>query len=369
MNKYRLTRLLLVIAVFVLAGTTAATTHGGQSQFTNAKVETSAVSESLETTVRKIAAGSQQPVWIAYKVDAVAGRHSASCCNDYHNDGAQIVCGICNLEEHSNVVVNQAKTEPIKLEQSGQVIILLRAEQKRVMRIRLAPSDCTLDAGGLRVVWLPEVKPAESVGLLTSYVKRNPPEREDENNLSSQALMAIAQHADASADRAYSTFVAPDQPEWLREQTSFWLGAARGKSGLTLLERMAKTDQSSDVRAKVSFALFVSREPEAVDEMIHMAKEDSDSHVRGQALFWLAQKAGQKASTVITGAIKDDPDTEVKKKAVFALTQMPQGEGIPKLIEVAQNNRNPEVRKQAMFWLGQSQDPRALAFFEKILSQ
>jgi len=27
------------------------------------------------------------------------------------------------------------------------------------------------------------------------------------------------------------------------------------------------------------------------------------------------------------------------------------------------------VRKQAMFWLGQSDDPRALAFFEKILSQ
>jgi hypothetical protein len=26
------------------------------------------------------------------------------------------------------------------------------------------------------------------------------------------------------------------------------------------------------------------------------------------------------------------------------------------------------VRKQAMFWLGQSQDPRALAFFEQILS-
>jgi hypothetical protein len=25
------------------------------------------------------------------------------------------------------------------------------------------------------------------------------------------------------------------------------------------------------------------------------------------------------------------------------------------------------VRKQAMFWLGQSRDPRALAFFEEVL--
>jgi HEAT repeat protein len=69
----------------------------------------------------------------------------------------------------------------------------------------------------------------------------------------------------------------------------------------------------------------------------------------------------------ITGAIANDPDTEVKKKAVFALKQMPKDEGVPKLIEVARNNKNPEVRKRAMFWLGQSEDPRALAFFEKIL--
>jgi HEAT repeat protein len=103
--------------------------------------------------------------------------------------------------------------------------------------------------------------------------------------------------------------------------------------------------------------------------MLRMAKDDPEPHVRGQALFWLAQKAGQKASNGITAAIQNDPDTEVKKKAVFALSQMPKDEGVPKLIEVAQNNHNPEVRKQAMFWLGQSNDPRALAFFEKILSQ
>jgi HEAT repeat protein len=91
--------------------------------------------------------------------------------------------------------------------------------------------------------------------------------------------------------------------------------------------------------------------------------------VRGQALFWLAHKAGQKAVGAITGAIDNDPDTDVKKKAVFALSQLPKDEGVPKLIEVAQTNHNREVRKQAMFWLGQSHDPRALVFFEKILTQ
>jgi hypothetical protein len=49
------------------------------------------------------------------------------------------------------------------------------------------------------------------------------------------------------------------------------------------------------------------------------------------------------------------------------LSQMPRDEGVPKLIDVARANRNPEVRKQAMFWLGQSNDPRAVKFFEDIL--
>jgi hypothetical protein len=38
------------------------------------------------------------------------------------------------------------------------------------------------------------------------------------------------------------------------------------------------------------------------------------------------------------------------------------------LIDVARNNKNPEVRKQAMFWLGQSHDPRAVQFFEQVLT-
>ena len=54
---------------------------------------------------------------------------------------------------------------------------------------------------------------------------------------------------------------------------------------------------------------------------------------------------------------------------MFALSQMPHEEGVPKLIQVAQNNKNADVRKQAIFWLGQTNDPRALEFFEKILTK
>jgi len=261
------------------------------------------------------------------------------------------------------------KDGTVELEGSRRLVVLFRLEAKQVMRIREASENCTLDAGGLPFLWLTGVKPAESVALLADFVHQATFEGHGEHELGQGALSAIALHADPSADRAFASFVAADQPEQLRKHASFWLGAARGKAGFLMLQKMAKSDPSSEVRSQVAFALSVSHEPEALNEMIRLAKEDESAHVRGQGLFWLAQKAGQKAMGAITGAIENDPDTDVKKKAVFALSQMPKDEGVPKLIEVAKTNRNREVRKQAMFWLGQSNDPRALEFFEQVLAR
>jgi HEAT repeats len=247
--------------------------------------------------------------------------------------------------------------------------VLFRVEQKQIGKIRVVSEDCTLDTGGRTVIWLTGVKPGESVAWLEEFVLAQKHGGHDKHNTGDSALTAIAMHADAAADRALESFTAPDKPAELRKQTSFWLGEARGKTGLAALEKMAKNDPGPDVREEIAFAYSVSHEPGALGDMIRMAHEDGSAHVRGQALFWLAQKAGQRAVGTITGAIENDPDTEVKKQAVFALSQLPEDEGVPKLIEVAQTNRNPEVRKQAMFWLGQSEDPRALEFFEKILTQ
>jgi hypothetical protein len=339
-----------------------------EPRFVNAKLEMRAVARSLESTVQEVAGEAQQPEWIGYGVEAIAGQRSVCCGNGNWNSGDG--CGICALEKGSSSgSITTTDKRVVKLEGAEQLAVLFRLEDKHVMRIRLASSDCTLDAGGLRVVWLTGVKPEESVALLAKYVPALDSGDRKTRHFGEEALTAMALHADTSADRAFASFVDPGQPEELRKKASFWLGAARGKAGLELLQKMSHSDPSPHVREQVTFALSVSAEPGALPEMIRMAREDSDTHVRGQALFWLGQKAGKKAGDAITGAIQNDPDTEVKKKAVFALSQMPKDEGVPKLIEVAQTNKNPEVRKQAMFWLGQSGDSRAVAFFEKVLSQ
>ncbi|HEX8838656.1 MAG TPA: HEAT repeat domain-containing protein [Candidatus Acidoferrum sp.] len=350
----------------------AATIQAGtdRPRVESAQTETHPVAGTLEATFRGILAQAEKPEWVGYSLDEIVGDRSM-CCGNW-NDGAG--CGTCRLENDHNWTSGSTKNDgqaggTVQLEGSRRLVVLFRLEAKQVDRIRVASEDCTLDAGGLPFLWLTGVKPQESVALLTTYVQGGEFERHEHHDVGRGALTAIALHGDASADRAMESFVKPDQREELRRQAAFWLGAARGKAGLNTLLQMAKNDPSSDVRAHVTFALSVSHEPGALEEMIRMAHDDSSSHVRGQALFWLAQKAGKKAVGTITGAIENDPDTEVKKKAVFALSQLPKDEGVPKLIEVAQTNRNREVRKQAMFWLGQSNDPRALQFFEQILSK
>jgi hypothetical protein len=360
------------IGIVVVAATAipAATAQSADApQIENARVEKNALAGPLAAEVKAWAGTADQPQWLGYAVPQM-GRERAMCCGDY--DGSwRNGCGRCRLEDRGSGTNMTSKEEggTAKLEAPRSIAVLLRANHKQVTKIRVVSMDCSLDAGGLTFLWLTGVKPAESVALLETFVQGSDIDAHDDDHVSHGALTAIALHGDPAADRALESFTRTGELESLRKQTAFWLGAAREEAGLAVLEKMAKGDPSSEVRAQVTFALSVSHEPGAVEEMIRMAHDDQSSHVRGQALFWLAQKAGQKAVGAITGAIENDPDTDVKKKAVFALSQLPKDAGVPRLIEVAQANRNREVRKQAMFWLGQSHDPRALAFFEKILSQ
>jgi HEAT repeat protein len=95
----------------------------------------------------------------------------------------------------------------------------------------------------------------------------------------------------------------------------------------------------------------------------------SPDAARTQAVFWLGQAAEDAATGGLDELVSDEHgDREVRRQAVFALSQRPRDEAVPALIRVARTNRDPEIRRQAIFWLGQSNDPRALALFEELLT-
>jgi hypothetical protein len=293
----------LFVSTSCVAAAVAATTDA-PPRLVNARLETRPAGAGLEPVFRAAVAAARAPAWIGYAVPA-EGRHQMCCWDSVDAVGSE--CPGCRLEGKGGFTVRgggeKGGSGPISLEGDEILVVLFRAESGQLERLRTFSAGCALDAGGLPFVWLAGVRPAESVKLLRSLVSSGLSGGKLGKRVDEPALAALAFHA----------------------------------------------------------------EPSALEALIGLARQDASAHVRGQALFWLAQRAGSKVAAVITRAIDDDPETEVKKRAVFALSQLPRDEGVPLLIDTARRNRNPAVRKQAMFWLGQSNDPRALTFFEEVL--
>jgi len=346
------------IAIALAAGSALAQ----QPRVENARMETRQVSGGLDATLRAIMAAQSSPAWIGYAEPMIPGDRQMCCWNDNERG--------CFLETHAaGQSVSAPPNQTVKLEGPTEVVVLYRIENHQVEKVRSFTPECTLDAGGLPLVWLTGATPVDSVRYLLSVAQNAAAgaTREQSRRVNG-AVSALALHADASADPALEQLAGPAEPDQVRRQAMFWLANARGKSGFVVVSRILREDPNDKIREHAIFALTQSKEPDALDTVVRAAHDDESPRVRGQALFWLAQKAAQKtAQAAISDAIANDPETEVKKRAVFALTQMPAGEGVPLLIQMARSNQNAAVRKQAMFWLGQSKDPRALAYIEEVL--
>ncbi|HUS05821.1 MAG TPA: HEAT repeat domain-containing protein [Bryobacteraceae bacterium] len=337
----------------------------GQPRFVGGKPEIRPTGSNLEGTFRAFVAQTSGPAWIGYAVPAVPGEHNMCC--DTSSDTSVGYRG-CGLEPGSRPQEAVPYGGPVRLEADQEFHVLFRVEQNQITRIRTFSSDCELDASGTQVVWLTAVKPAENVALLASFVAPAAADRASERKQDA-AVSGIALTADRSADTQLARFLATGQPESLRRKAAFWIGAARRIQSLPALSQVALQDSSDKVRESAVHGLTLSRDPAALETVIGIAKNDKSPHVRGNALFWMANQAAAKASAAIGNAIENDPETKVKEQAVFALSRLPKDESIPALIQIARTNKNPAVKKKAMFWLGQSKDPRAIAFFEEVLTR
>jgi HEAT repeats len=338
----------------------------------NARLQELSASAGLKATVDGLVQKQASPLWIGYRIPALA-KDRTMCCFD-SVDGIEAAkkncCLGCRMESEKGSSFNGTVSDCSPPEPLPYAFIFFRAEQKQITKVRVYSADCGLDFANLPLYWLEDVKPEQSVELLTGMVMAEDGESVyRKKDPARQAVMAIALHDAPAADQALEKMIQPGQRVSLRENVAFWLGVERGKKGLELLRKYIKEDPDERVREKGTFAFSQSKEPEALKELISMARHDQSPRVRGQAIFWLAQIGGKKEAEQITEAIENDPETEVKKKAVFALSQMHDADAVPRLITLARTHKNPVVRKQAIFWLGQSNDPRALDFLEEILTK
>jgi hypothetical protein len=265
-------RVLGVLEVIFLA-----TTAFAQSQIVSAQIETRQITRGLAAEIQSVA-DRGSAAWVGYRTPTLRG--------------PQHMC-----DSRSRAVSR------VMLEPATELIILIRVEDRSIIRLQTVTPDCEVDSGSLPVVWLEGVSASESAAWLTTAIRSTDGPGPRESRIVQPAIAALVWHAG-------------DEP---------------------------------------------------LKTVVELARDDRRASVRSQALFWLSQRAGQQAVAAIRSAVDDDPETDVKRKAVFALSQLPKDEGVPLLIEIARTNRNAQVRKQAMFWLGQSRDPRAVSFFEEVL--
>jgi HEAT repeat protein len=339
-----LARTLAAIAVF-----SAVTVFAQQPQFVHARLTTTTAAHGLNAeldTLKDEAA----PLWVGYSIP-VAEKESSGWTSR-----------ISYLEEdHPNV---KDDTVDLSKRSYDHAIILFRIANHEIEKIRVDNPDRQLDAGNLRVVWLTNITPDESIATLKSLALQNSAKK-----LRDSAVFTISIHQSPATVPALISLAAPANDLDLREKAAFWLANQHSHEGFAALQHFARVDSDAAFREKLAFDLTITKDPDAVAELIRMAHEDSSPQVRKQAQFWMAMKGGKVVAGDLREISENDPDAQLRKSAVFALSRLPADEATTQLIQVASTSKDPAVRKQAVFWLGQSNDPRALDYLTKLLKQ
>jgi hypothetical protein len=198
-----------------------------QPRFLNARVEERASGASLERALAAAAREHAAGAWIGYSVPSVPGDHQ-----------------LCDADRPQRIYLEGRPAGRLPDERPGpapDIVLLARVEDGKIERLRLASIGCEIDAGGLPVVWLTGVAPAQSVELIRQAVAGRAAGGIDVAGVRQETgLLALALHADPSAEPALEGFAAPSQPEALRRRAVFWLARSRDPRAIAYTEAILR---------------------------------------------------------------------------------------------------------------------------------
>jgi hypothetical protein len=289
-----------IVSALVAAAGFGAAAAAQQPRIENGAVAVQTAASPLAQSFRALVAAQVQPAWMGYAVPVV-DRDRVMCCfgsgDNYINGtvSGATCCAACALERSSgtNISSPSQPTSPsgaIKLEGADRMAVLYRIADRKVDRIRVFSEDCRLDAGGLPVKWLENVRPADSVALLESLAGAEPRDR-----VSSSALMAIAQHADPAALETLFRLARTGSQPKTRGDALFWLAQRAGDKVAAAIRERVDQDPDTDVKKKAVFALSQLPKDEGVPLLIQVARTHRNPDVRRQAMFWLGQSRDPRA--------------------------------------------------------------------------
>ena len=146
----------------------AAAAHA-QAPITNAKVDMRSAAQGVDRVVQSIAA-TRSAAWIGYRLAAAPGARRT--CGGY---GPRVL-----------------------LEAPSEFYVLARMEAGEIVRIRSFTPECDIDAGGLPLVWLTDLKPADGVAWLAQMARSS-----KDINIRKAAVSALVRSGDPSATKFF----------------------------------------------------------------------------------------------------------------------------------------------------------------------
>jgi hypothetical protein len=187
--------------------------------------------------------------------------------------------------------------------------------------------------------------------------------------LRQRAVFWIGTYDDDRATRALHDLAADDSlDEEIRGAAIIALGRDEITDEDVAWLRALYPKVSSKLRDDIFLAVSRSDSPQASRWLASVVTDPNETeHSRQQALFWMGQGRGPTEELVKLYDRIDQPS--LRSHYAFVLSQRRDREGIDKLIDMAQHDKDRDVRHQALFWLGQSKDPRALAFIRDLVTR
>lgn len=147
------------------------------------------------------------------------------------------------------------------------------------------------------------------------------------------------------------------------------LGRVSGPAAAEFL--LAETPRADpDAGRRLIIAAWLAADAVVWPRLLELARDRGlPRGTRKAAIHWLGRTAAAEAVQALGGIVRDRTEADrIREAAVFGLSQLRDDRRVPLLIEVVRTVDEPRVRSQALFWLADSEDPRALALFEEILT-
>jgi len=155
--------------------------------------------------------------------------------------------------------------------------------------------------------------------------------------------------------------------QWNAGGSDVDIGVVSPSEAARYLLALAHTVGGSNAGDAVSAAAFADV-ADLSPELASLVRDDAASiEARKQALFWLGQSDVPTADLVrLRDSLKP---FSLREHYTFVLSQRHDDAALDGLIDIARRDPDTEIRKRAMFWLGQSKEPKAIKFFQDILTR